>query len=478
MGRLLRLRRRGALPLSETACTWTCQDVERGRTIAAGELHGYRVLLSVFCGLVLLLCGVSSCRRQPSVAPAEELEKLPFLQRTRHKDLQQELARLQAEQATPVLLEEATYGPLPDPGKPTRAEQTRKTFDPIQDAQTVRLLLQRLDRLYPQGPLKLDGVQLQKGLDLLDTCSQQLEAYRKALAREDFQVYVTLTGGLMADLSIVDSLRLAHRLEGLAAANLLATQTPVDALLPLRNMLRIDQLLAAVRHVVVRLSAAHLRAETLQVVAAMVEHPQCSRELQCQVLVQLETQLVEWPDDALAWIGDRALGLHAYEMVRAGQLLSILTEKELTELRLKGDLEAFAEAVRLSLNHDEWFYLRTMRRVIDSCSDPFYKRLPVLESIHQEAAALEDTPRFPMFAALILLGNLGDGLREQAMDRARCEAWVVALRAATGTPLATMWTNPVTGQPYELIRADEKIVVRGIDSGAVDSPISVPCLSP
>ncbi len=357
--------------------------------------------------IVAMLGFCVGCGRREQESKKLEVESLPYLQQTHHPELRAELARLLADQATPQLLEQSAYGRPSSGSSASRTKNADQELNEIVDVQSLRLTLQRLSRFYPSGRLQMSGVDLQKGRELRKQCSQQLDAYRAVFHREDYQFRISLLVGLMADLTVLDHARLAHRLEGLEAAEILATGKPESALLPLRNMLRIDARLAAVKHVTARLTAARLRAEALQVVAAIVEHQQCTPVLQRELLTLMESQLERWPADADAWLGDRALGLHAYEMVRAGQLLSILTAEEIEDLKNGRNLQAFSDAVMMSLDEDEWFYLSTMRRVIDSCAKPYYERLSTLEEINDQVDALQDTPRYPLFATRVLLVKPG-----------------------------------------------------------------------
>jgi hypothetical protein len=268
-----------------------------------------------------------------------------------------------------------------------------------------------------------------------------------------------LSQGLLADLTALDHARLAHRLEALVAADSLADASPGATLLPLRKMFLLERKLAAVPSVSARLLAAQLRSEALQVMAATVAHEGCTRPLRHELAEVLEKQLASWTPDRVAWVGDRALGLHAYELVRDGQLINILTDDELTHLQRGDDLQAFAGAVLQGLDDDQWFYLSAMRRIVDACDRPYFQRLTVLEEIQQELEGLENTPRYPRFAATVLLPQLARAQRAQARDRARCEAWMMALRAALDQPVDDSARNPLTGEAYVVTREADCVVV-------------------
>ena len=367
-------------------------------------------------GIVLML-GFSSGCDQPQVPKQQQgLGSLPYLQQTHHPELCAELDRLIAEQATPELLEPSASQSHKSGASSNSVKSVDDELGEILAPQALRLTLQRVKRCYPQGKFQFDPVDLEKAREVLQQFSPQLRQYRAVLRRDGFQFHVCLLDGLLADLAALDHAEVAHRLEGLEAADLLATGKLEETLLPLRNMLLIDSRLSLVPHVTARLAAALRRREALDLVAAIVQHPRCTIDLQRELLAILESQFIDWSPDAKAWLGDRALGLHAYEMVRDGQLLSILTEQELQNLQQERRLNAFTKAVLTSLDEDEWFYLSTMRRLIDSCDEPYFERAAVLQGTNEELEKLSDTPRYPLFAATVLLGNVAAGQREQALD--------------------------------------------------------------
>ncbi|MFW6172105.1 MAG: hypothetical protein ACODAD_16585, partial [Planctomycetota bacterium] len=269
-----------------------------------------------------------------------------------------------------------------------------------------------------------------------------------------------------------DHAQFAHRLEAFCVADELGRGKPTAAMFALRTMLLIDARLSAVPRVAARRAAARLRAQAMSVAAALVDHPQCSSTLRRELLRVLEAQLDNWTPDRVTWVGDRAVGLHAYELVRDGQLLSVLTPREIARLENTGDLNAFCTAVENTVDEDEWFYLSTMRRVIDACEQPFFTRVDVLEKINQEADQLLDTQNAPLFATTVLLPDMARIHRLMAVDRARCEAWVMALRAAANEPVDRTAVNPVTGKPYDLVRETDAMVVENLE-GTEDEKVAV-----
>jgi hypothetical protein len=104
-----------------------------------------------------------------------------------------------------------------------------------------------------------------------------------------------------------------------------------------------------------------------------------------------------------------------------------------------------------------------MRSIIESCSEPYYRRQSAIAEFAARLDQLRDTPRFPLFAAQVLLVNLDRGLRLQALDRARCEAFSLAVSAAAGATVTPNPVNPLTGKPFKLVSDESVVEVRGID---------------
>ena len=139
--------------------------------------------------------------------------------------------------------------------------------------------------------------------------------------------------GFSADLSFIEHAKLCHRLLAIGVADSLAAGQPSEAVLPLRQMLDIDRKLAEVGDVAARMAAVDLHAEALRVLESVLQHPRSSVDMATVFFAVVQGQLQNWPPDQRAWIGDLALGLHTYEMVRDGRLLSILSEAEIRELK-------------------------------------------------------------------------------------------------------------------------------------------------
>src|SRR5690606_13178354 len=125
----------------------------------------------------------------------------------------------------------------------------------------------------------------------------------------------------------------------------------------------------------------------------------------------LARQLADWPSDADAWIGERAQGLHTYEMIRGGYLLSILSEQELQTLRQEAGISSTVKAVARHIDADQHYYLAAMREVIDACDMPFFERRQRLAKIEHDLREIRNSPEFPLVAGRLLLTDLVAGHR-------------------------------------------------------------------
>lgn len=425
---------------------------------------------------VLELLGLCiGCGEQQQEEEERDLGKLPYARATYHDELKAELKRLETAEATPRLLEVSRQAAAGMGGEKTPARRLIDQLNKICPTSSVQRALEEIERVYPEGAFQFDPVELERFRQIQKRHWPKLRRYRGVFRRDGFQFYISLSDGLLADLSVLDHAKFAHRLEAFCVADHLGLGEPNAAMFALRTMFLIDARLAAVPRVSARSTAARLRAEALKVANSLIEHPQSSSALCREVLKVLETQLDNWTPDRVTWIGDRALGLHAYELVRDGQLMNILTPEEIARLENAGNLEAFRKAVQDSVDEDEWFYLSTMRHVIDACEKPFFERRKVLERINEKADRLLNTQHAPLFATTILLPDMASVHRLTALDRARCEAWVMALRAALKKPVDTDALNPLTGKPYELERDMERIVVKDLaGTGNEERSVSIP----
>ncbi len=417
--------------------------------------------------LLLPGCGGDSQERV-GLDDMERFGELPYLSATRDPQLADELARIREEGGTPEQLT-----PAGDEGSVGAA--LKELFP----EERLKTLSARAEELMPPRQFRFDPARLQHVIAFRRKHDQERLASREALRRPERRLGIRFVAGFAADTSAVDAVRLCGRLEAFHAAELLAADDPDGALDGIGHMLAWAGCLGEEKHLDARLHAAFLRAEALAVMQAVATHADATREHLKALLQTARAQLQAWPDDAHAWIGERAVGLHSYELVREGALLLLLTEAEVEEFRREGDLRVVAAAARRNADRDQLYYLETMRRVIQACEKPYHARLPLLESIDLELQKRWGTPDYPLVAGRLLLKDLAAAHAMKALDRANWEAWSLALAVATGESPPPL-VNPLTGRPYDIVREDAQIIVSGIGVGrdADRLQLSVPNLAP
>jgi hypothetical protein len=415
----------------------------------------------------------SGCKKQrraefPEQLGNEDYGRLPGLMGTSLERLQDELALVVEQQGTPELLDGLDTG-----GQ--KSSQSRRIPDKenvaialanVYSTKTFQSLKDAAEKNYPQGRFEFNALQLRTAVGFLGRHRRELSESRAALKRPQCDFGIRHVRGFANDCSFIDHARLSARLEGLAAAEALFVDDDLQrAIVALENMLQWAKHLGAEKHVTARLQARLLRAEALDVLQAIVIHPNCRRE-QLQRLGELvRGQLSAWPPDADAWIGDRAMGMHSYEVVRDGDIALLLTDREIEAFSQSGSIEELPKAAMDVADRDELFYLGAMRKIIESCRRPYHQRANMAKKILAEADAKANSPDYPLVAARLLLPNIDLGLRMQAEDRGAVEAWAAALDAALGRTV-TNTVDPLTGKKYQISRRKEQISV--LQPGSVD----------
>ena len=415
--------------------------------------------------LVGLLSAWMGCGGSPTFVP-EEIGALPGLKASPHAGLQDELARIVEQGGLPEQLDES------DVADESNVAAGVMVLFPL-DAERLQSIFDASARVVPPRGFDFDPVRLQNAIEFRAKYHDEWKASREALRRPQCDFRVEFLRGPLADAAFVDVVRICGRLEACAAAEALAPDKPGDAVEALAMMLQWAGHLGAEPHPVPRLEAAFLRSEAFAVAQAIVQHPRIARADLESLAAVVAAQLAAWPDDAKAWIGDRALGMFVYEMVRRGELLAMLSEAEMEAFRQAGSLRQVAEAARRIVDTDQLFYLDTMRNVIEGCRRPYHARADVFRTITADLEHRRDTSDFPLVAEL-LLKDLRNGQAIQARDRANWEAWLCGLHAALGRPIPFQ-TNPLTGKPYLVDREDDFVTVRGIgtEQPGDDSPIGI-----
>jgi len=431
-----------------------------------GLVNGAVFLLLAVIGLLL----ITGCRRSvptavPTSSPLEELGRLPGLRRSNDPRLKEELARIEEERGTPEQLTVI----LPPPEENVAAvlvelfPKERLEFLVAQTADWLRLM-----------PDQLRAEDRKAAEELIKSFQSQRARLRAGLLRPKCVFPIRFTAGFGANLGFVDQSVLAVQVEGVAANLAISQGDLASAIDSLDVAFRLCGILSRAKHPQMRWQAALLRRQALDWLQVVVSRPEITRDDLGKLADTLQKELAIWPSDADTWIGARALGMHAYEVVRIGRLYDLLTEREIKQLRQMYDIEELVRITQEHADQDELFYLTQMRSIIALCQKPYYQRVDEMEKLRAlwETKSHDDET---IIACRVLLSEVPLGETTHGEDLANVHAWLVALRAAREESLGRDVVNPLTGSPFIVETHNDTIYVSGIGTdigrhGAIEVP--------
>ena len=414
--------------------------------------NGVKLLSILCCGLAAF--GGCSRTEQPTDALAKEASRLvalPGLRSSSHPQLAAELNKIEAAKQTPQQLDAGGSG--------NRYAPFIAAYPSISRPAVQR----EANSIWPAVSLTMEPGALQKGRELLKQQAAARARFERAIRETSPRPQLTMSGALVTDDEWLDAIQTGCRMEGLAAADVLAEQQPEAAVAPAEKMLHLARQLARELDLNARLAAADLRADALQVVHAIANHPATTAETLQRLQQLTRNNLTEWPSDERVWIAERAHGLISYELARAGHFNSLLMPAELADLQKKGIAATTATAALKNIETDELFYLRATEQQIAAARLPFWHRQTLLDQLQVELQTRSESGEFPLVAGSLLLPKIGAIHRRLAEDRTRCEAWLIVLTTVCELPLGTPPQCPLTGQPYEVQVDRERVVVAGLE---------------
>lgn len=449
-------------------------------------MYRFRLILPLLLAILPLAC---SRKAKEESFTKDEYGQLSLLQQTHHVGLQKELARLISERATPALLvtdrelQRQTASATGETAIPHKRNVAKGLLE-VCTPQLLDMLDRESAKLFPYGGFQFSPEELVKVIRFRKSYDEVRIRYRNALKRPQCDFGIKLTDGLAIDTSYLKVALIGNRLEAFFAAEMLYEHKLDAAIESLQLMFRMVRLALTENHLVYRNAAAHLRKDAFDLLAAIAQHRKATPITLKHLQEIVNAQLVRWPADENAWIADRAVGMHTYEMIRDGYMLSILTLEEIREFDREGSAKGIADLAMKSVDDDELFYLFTMRKVIESCSQPYYQRIKVFENVRKHLQTTRDTIDFPIVAGIILLTDLQQGHEIQAKDRALCEAWAIAFSEGNGPhgkgqrqSRPKYDINPLTGKPYVAQIDKHQVKVSGIYSDNPQLAIILPRLS-
>lgn len=420
-------------------------------------------------GLAVLASFVGCQSSEVSVADMVTLAaKLEKTKQSSHIQLQDELRRLSADRALPEQIDSRRNAGVLNPE--SFAAQIHEILD---DAQTDRIL-KRLPDFFPNGRQSSVAVTLESSAGFLQFYQTAHQAARKALDGPQSRFEWLAVEGWFADTRFTDRATALCGLELIAGLDAASRDDIASSVAALSYSGRIIRLLAEEDHLVSRLAAVDLRVKWLHLMDSIVRQPSIGHDDLKLIYELLMRQMAQWPDEQMAWITDRALGLQTFELVRQGHYLSLLSKVEADALAAEGMHLIKARAVQRYIDEDEVFYLDVMRRLIDLQRFPYFERAKVLIAIEDQLATAEKLEKYPQLSVEMLLPDTLLAMRRIADDRARCEAWSLALAGALRITPPEYATNPVSGFAYQVLSNESTVEVLGLTPEQWPQAIRVP----
>lgn len=414
-----------------------------------------QIFVCVCCCALLIVasigCGRSTQPNELLAQRVRQLSSLPGVRGTSHPQLAAEFQKIETLRQTPLQLEVGVSGNRYAP------------FIAAYPALSRPAVQREVTALWPSTSLRLEPGALQKARELLKQQAAARQRLERAIRETGPRPQLRLSDAVLADDEWLDAIETGCRLEGLAAADMLAEQQPAAALTPLGKMLHLSRQLSREQNLNARLAAVALRADATQVVHAIANHPTVTPATLLELQKLMALQLTDWPRDENVWIAERAHGLITYELVRGGHFSSILTANQQADLQLKCLSTSTASAALKNIDNDQLFYLRAMEQQIAAAKLPFWKRSTAMSSLETELQVRAEAGEFPLVAGSLLLKGISEIHRQLAEDRTRCEAWLIVLTMVCELPLGSPPPCPLTGQSYEISADREQVAVAGLE---------------
>nr|HMS95001.1 hypothetical protein [Tabrizicola sp.] len=407
---------------------------------------------ALLCATLLLL---ASCSRSPESADtlkvqAARFAALPGLRGSTHPQLATELQQIEAARQTPQQFDVGIQGHAYAP------------FVTAYPALSRPAVQREVNSLWPVVSLQLSPIALQKARETLSHQAAARERFDRAIRETSPRPQLRISDSLLADDEWLDAVQTGCRIEGFAAAEMLAEQQPDAAIIPLEKMLHVSRQVAREANLNARLVAVQLRADATQVLHAIANHPAASPATLQRLQQLLVAQLSDWPSDERVWAAERAQGLLTFELARAGHFNALVTAEQHADLELKGLLSPSTPAALRDVDTDELFFLRAMQQQIAAAKLPYWQRQATIESLQTELQTRSESGEFPIIAGSLLLTNFADAHRQLAEDRSRCEAWLIALTTICELPLGAPPACSLTGQQYEVQVDQLRVLIAGL----------------
>lgn len=405
-------------------------------------------------GLILLACGIAGCR-----GPTAEEEVKAEL--TSHADLvltlgsqdpsvQAEISRIKAEGGLPRQMQEV------EDQIAANEDLSAAFFDVFDSDWQLQSLQESLIKIWPTGDLDF-GDALPRARKLVEEHQDRRRILREGLRAPNTRFRLDFTQGFGGDLRWLTATDVLARMEAIEIDNAVSNHQPDQAFEPIATMFLLAQKLDEAPQLIPRLQAIEIRRLALKGIQRVASSASATETTREHLLEVLEHQIALWVDEAQAWKGDRAIGMHVYEMVRDGGYLSLLTDQELKELDARRERLDRAYVVLRNIDIDELYFFETMRLAIEMSRVPFYQRLTTWNERFEALDEWRGGHEFPRVAADIMFPAFTTAQQRIGRDRSRCDAWRMALQKSLGRPVDEA-VHSVTGEPFRF--DDELGVVR------------------
>lgn len=296
--------------------------------------------------------------------------------------------------------------------------------------------------------------------EFLDGHEQLIEKTAAAIDLPNCRFDVGHKYGFFAAMGYLNDAALGSRLM-LLRAQQRGNESAPEGLGDLLRSLRLAQELSQVQRVESRIQAATLREEALTIAGRFLAAGYLGRFEAEQLYGRLRDQLADWPSDRRMLIGERATVMHAYEAIHGGMLGQLLTVEEHERLKEDGQLERIRSASPETIHADESRYLQAISKLIEAADLPQSARIPAIE---QAFGIVNLAPG--LFAGPLFLQDLPEALRVASEDRARAEAWTLALAVAAELKPPPFRTSPLSGEEYVAERDLDRVVITFGDAAA------------
>lgn len=380
-------------------------------------------------------------RHKPTTAAGQRyFASLPGLHATHHEGLQAELARLEEEKQTPLLFDAA----LPTAQSRQSNDKPLVALEQAFPLLSRHLVMQQIAEVLPAGPFPMSPPQQERAKELLQRYKHGRKAFEQALPAEKSGYGLQTAQGYLARHDFLDVLEIGCRLCILSAADHQRVGDASAALAELQTAADAIKLLANEPSLVARSVATRLRGEWCLAACFQLDSLILPSHLREALLQSIRTQQSQLKPTPFYFAAERAAGLIAYEWVRHGAFLSLLSAEEVQSLTQQGLLPATRKAAEQNVDQDQHFYLSQMRELVDSCRLPHFQRLKALQKSQALLTQQQREGTYPQIASR-LLRDLTAASRWMAMDETRLSSLEIALATSLAAAPRSAPISPLTG---------------------------------